>query len=125
MLRHGGRPKKILRGFEASKLNLFWTPCTICEKFLVNRNGVRGRERLPEEKPNCSHCVKLTHEDAISDERVIKALVFYRLGIPETDDIIREDSWTYSAVRIIQRHVEDKEMRKVKGEMERARRTRL
>lgn len=29
------------------------------------------------------------------------ALFQYRLGIPETDAIIRRDSWTYTAFRLI------------------------
>jgi hypothetical protein len=48
--------------------------------------------------------------DALGDERITKAILLFRLGIPENDDIILSDSWTCVAVKTIRSHVEQRQM---------------
>jgi hypothetical protein len=38
----------------------------------------------------------------------MQAIMLFRLGVPETDDIIRQDAWLYSAVRLIRIHAEER-----------------
>lgn len=46
--------------------------------------------------------MKVVEQDALNDPKIMEVVFLYRLGIPLTDDIIRSDSWRYSAYRILQ-----------------------
>lgn len=54
------------------------------------------------EPPLCQKCVKFVDRDALGDPKVMEVVFLYRLGIRDTDDIIRSDSWRYAAHRILQ-----------------------
>ncbi len=54
------------------------------------------------------------YREDLSDERVMKAILLVNLGVPETDDIIRRDSWIYSAVRIIRGFEDDRQQEELR-----------
>lgn len=76
------------------------------------------RRRLPSEPPNCRRCPKMTEAEALTDERIMEVIFLYRLGIPETDAIIRSDSWRYAAYRILQNFEQVRQAEEMKAKAE-------
>jgi hypothetical protein len=67
--------------------------------------------------PACHKCPKITEKDALADPRVLEVIFLYRLGIRETDDIIRSDSWKYAAFRIVRDFEELRDAEAMKKQM--------
>lgn len=77
----------------------------MCEEYRVNPiNGLLGAKRPLGEEPKCEPCPKLRYEDALTDERVMEAVMLSQLGVDEKT--LRGDPWMYLAVRMAKAHQE-------------------
>lgn len=79
------------------------------------------RRRSPSEPPKCARCPKITEAEVLADPRVMEVIFLYRLGIPETDAIIRIDSWKTAAYKILAGFERVREAEEQKAAIEQAR----